>query len=311
VTTSSTVLNDDHHISIPTRCASAIIVTENTPMLTATQQPFSPLTNLKRHFPRIEQLYGQTSALNSNLRPQQLLLVDDHVASVQNFAVLKRSSVCSLTSYMLRSHLRHNRPSTTSSIGSSSQQGTTRKRPPRLNDGMSQASFQMVSLDTDESSSCTSSLTQHSVTIQSSMAGASAPPVLHTTHKKRQRFKDLTKSSASNERKAMRVLLIIFSIFVILWTPFFVINLLSCFITDIHPILMSVATWLGYISSSANPIIYTIFSRAFRCAFVNILTCRKVIRSHRASIYIPSCHSMTMQTGRKLSSLSKGQIDLH
>jgi hypothetical protein len=179
---------------------------------------------------------------------------------------------------------------------------------------MSQASFQMVSLDTDESSSCTSSLTQHSAaTLQSAMAGATTP-VSHTSRKKkkRQRFRDLTKSSASNERKAMRVLLIIFSIFVILWTPFFIINLLSCFIEDIHPIIMSVATWLGYISSSANPIIYTIFSRAFRRAFVNILTCQKVIRTHRAShVFSPSFHSMTMPVGRKLSTLSKGQVDLH
>ena len=75
---------------------------------------------------------------------------------------------------------------------------------------------------------------------------------------------------------------------------------------------MSVATWLGYISSSANPIIYTIFSRAFRQAFVNTLTCRKVIPTHRAShVFSPSCHSMTMPAGRKLSTISKGQVDLH
>jgi hypothetical protein len=109
----------------------------------------------------------------------------------------------------------------------------------------------------------------------------------------------------------MRVLLIIFSIFIILWTPFFVINLLSCFMMNIHPIVISVATWLGYCSSGANPIIYTIFSRAFRRAFVDILTCRKVIDSHRSSsMFRPSCNSMTMAAGRKLSTVSKGQIDV-
>jgi hypothetical protein len=316
VTTSSTTLNHEYNSIISSRCVSAINVTENTPMLIANKHYFQPLTNLKRHFPRIEQLYGRTSAPNSSLRPHQQFALDDHVASVQNFAILQRNSVCSLTSSMLRTRrLRQNRPSTSSSIGSTSQQGTIRKRPPQLKDGMSQNSFQMVSLDTDESSSCTSSLTQHSATtLQSAMAGTTTTPVVQTSHKKqkRQRFKYLIKNSANNERKAMRVLLIIFSIFVILWTPFFVINLLSCFMEDIHPILMSVATWLGYCSSGANPIIYTIFSRAFRRAFQDILTCQKVIRSQRSSqMFRPSCNSVTMPVGRKLSALSKGQTDLH
>ncbi len=307
VTTSSTSLNIDHDATIPSRCVSAVVVTENTPMLIASKQFFQPLTNLKRHFPRIEQLYGPTSAPNSTLRPQQHLILDDHVASVQNFAVIHRSSFGSITSSMLTARrLRHTRPSTSSSIGSSSQQGTIRKRPPRLKDGMSQNSFQMVSLDTDDSSSGTSSLTQHSVTLQSAMAGTNTP-VVQTLRKKRQRFKHLGRKSANNERKAMRVLLIIFSIFVILWTPFFIINLLSCFMTDIHPILISVTTWLGYCSSCANPIIYTIFSRAFRRAFVDIITCRKVIPSQRSShMFRPSCNSITLQSGRQLSALSKG-----
>jgi len=208
--------------------------------------------------------------------------------------------------------LRQNRPSTSSSIGSSSQPSTIRKRPPRLIDGMSQNSFQMVSLDTDDSSSCTSSLTQHSATtLHSAMAGTSTPVGHGSRKKKHQRFKYLIKNSANNERKAMRVLLIIFSIFVILWTPFFVINLLSCFMTDIHPILISVATWLGYCSSGANPIIYTIFSRAFRQAFANILKCRKAIHLQRSSrLFRPSSNSITIPAGRKLSNLSKGQNDL-
>jgi hypothetical protein len=271
--------------------------------------PNSPFLNLKRYFPRIEQLYGPTSAPNSFVRPhQQLLLVDDHVASVHNFAAMQRSSVCSITSSMLTARLiRAHRPSTSSSIGSSSQPGQ-RKRPPRLTDGMSQASFQMVSLDTEDSSSGSSSLTHHSANIQAAMAAVTNVPILSSSPKKKPpTFRNLTKTSASNERKAMRVLLIIFSIFVILWTPFFVINLLSCFISNIHPIFISIATWLGYCSSGANPIIYTIFSRAFRRAFVNIITCRKVMTSHRSQLFSPS---MTMSVGRKMSTVSRGQTDV-
>ncbi|CAF4089285.1 unnamed protein product, partial [Rotaria magnacalcarata] len=298
VTTSSTTLNMTPNAPIATRCKSAINITDNTLLLTTNQQEVRRLSHIKRYFPHIEQLYGQTTVTNTTVRPQQRLLVDDQVSSAQNFASPQRSSVSSVTSSMLRTRLlRNQRPSTTSSAGSSSHYGTRRTHPPHLIDGMSQTSFNMVSLDTDESSSCTSSLTQHSATVQSIKTGTNSSMSSSSRKRKHQRFKDLSKSSVGNERKAMRVLLIIFSIFVILWTPFFIINLLSCFIDDIHPILMSVATWLGFCSSCANPIIYTIFSRAFRRAFVNILTCRKVVIRSRHS----SRHSMAMSIGRKIS----------
>lgn len=309
VTTSSTAL--DHHSPPRLRCVSATYMTEKTPMLVEQKlhTPNSTLSHLKRFIPRIEQLYGPTLVPNANTRPQPLLLADDQVASVHDFAVIPRSSVCSITSTMLTARLlQAHRPSTSSSICSTFQQ-IPRKRPPRLNDGMSQASFQMVSLDTEDSSSGSSSLTHQSANMQAAMTGVSSANG-SSPNKKPPTFRNLTKTSASNERKAMRVLLIIFSIFVILWTPFFVINLLSCFIHDIHPIFISIATWLGYCSSGANPIIYTIFSRAFRRAFVNILTCRKVISSHRSQVFSPSCHSMTMSVGRKMSTISRGQTDV-
>ncbi|CAF0755109.1 unnamed protein product [Rotaria sordida] len=317
ITTFSTALNQDSPVK--SRCISAMNVTETTPMLSEQKQYsyYSPLSNLKRYFPRIEQLYGPTSAPNSLIRSQQqqqqqqqqLLLVDDHVASVHNFAALQRSSVCSITSSTLTARFLHtHRPSLSSSLGSGSQQGP-RKRPPRLHDGMSQASFQMVSLDTEDSSSGSSSLTHQSTNIQT-IAAVVGSPTSPKSSCKHSTFRNLSKPSASNERKAMRVLLIIFSIFVILWTPFFVITLLSCFITNIHPIFISISTWLGYCSSGANPIIYTIFSRAFRRAFLNILTCRKAITSHRSQMFSPSCHSMTMSVARKMSTVSKGQADV-
>ncbi|CAF4588036.1 unnamed protein product [Rotaria sp. Silwood1] len=312
ITTFSTTLDQDS--AIKSRCVSAMNVTETTPMLSEQKQYShnSPLSNLKRYFPRIEQLYGPTSAPNSIARSQQqqLLLVDDHVASVHNLAAIQRSSVCSITSSTLTARFLHtHRPSLSSSLGSGSQKGP-RIRPPRLHDGMSQASFQMVSLDTEDSSSGSSSLTHQSANIQAVTALVGSP-TSSISSRKHPTFRNLTRNSATNERKAMRVLLIIFSIFVILWTPFFVITLLSCFITNIHPIFISVSTWLGYCSSGANPIIYTIFSRAFRRAFVNILTCRKAITSHRSQMFSPSCHSMTMSVARKMSTVSKGQADVH
>ena len=84
-------------------------------------------------------------------------------------------------------------------------------------------------------------------------------------------------SKANNERKAVKVLIIIFVIFVALWTPFFVVNTLSVFCFETcKPLysLMGLFTWLGYISSSINPIIYTVFNKSFRKTFIALLTCK-------------------------------------
>ena len=79
------------------------------------------------------------------------------------------------------------------------------------------------------------------------------------------------------KRKATRVLGVIFLVFVVLWTPFFVLNLLSAVcprcVQAVEPEVWTVLVWLGWISSLANPIIYTSFSPAFRSAFKRLLTC--------------------------------------
>ncbi|XP_059158535.1 putative uncharacterized protein DDB_G0282129 [Physella acuta] len=88
----------------------------------------------------------------------------------------------------------------------------------------------------------------------------------------------LSKKTASNEKKASKVLGIIFLVFVILWTPFFTVNILSATcascITNVTQEMMSLFLWMGYIASLANPIIYTMFNTAFRRTFIRILTCK-------------------------------------
>ena len=83
---------------------------------------------------------------------------------------------------------------------------------------------------------------------------------------------------AANERKALRVLMIIFCVFVTLWTPFFICTFLSAVCEKCRERISSNVwfsiTWLGYCSSMANPFIYTIFSDVFRRAFTNIIFCR-------------------------------------
>ncbi|XP_054014486.1 alpha-2B adrenergic receptor [Hylaeus anthracinus] len=80
------------------------------------------------------------------------------------------------------------------------------------------------------------------------------------------------------EQKATKVLGIVFFTFVILWAPFFVLNLIPAVCSEcerqIDHKIFDIATWLGYASSMVNPIFYTIFNKVFRQAFKKVLLCR-------------------------------------
>uniref|UniRef100_A0A182VRY7 G-protein coupled receptors family 1 profile domain-containing protein n=1 Tax=Anopheles minimus TaxID=112268 RepID=A0A182VRY7_9DIPT len=80
------------------------------------------------------------------------------------------------------------------------------------------------------------------------------------------------------EQKATKVLGVVFFTFVILWAPFFVLNLLPSVCKhcedNIDQWVWEFVTWLGYASSLVNPIFYTIFNKAFRDAFRKVLLCR-------------------------------------
>lgn len=116
----------------------------------------------------------------------------------------------------------------------------------------------------------------------------------------------LSKKTASNERKASKVLGIIFLVFVTLWTPFFIVNIISVTCSScMHGLtndMMSVFIWMGYVASLANPIIYTMFNTAFRRTFIKILTCT-IQRTRRMKFSdVPAFPSMTttmMQSERR------------
>ncbi|XP_063697086.1 dopamine receptor 2 [Culicoides brevitarsis] len=80
------------------------------------------------------------------------------------------------------------------------------------------------------------------------------------------------------EQKATKVLGVVFFTFVILWAPFFVLNLLPTVCpeceTQINHAVFDFVTWLGYASSMVNPIFYTIFNKTFRQAFKKLLLCK-------------------------------------
>ena len=81
--------------------------------------------------------------------------------------------------------------------------------------------------------------------------------------------------SAAREKKATKTLGIILGAYIGCWLPFFVYTLLvpacaSCF----YPELFDAFTWLGYLNSLINPIIYTMANEDFKRAFSQLLRLR-------------------------------------
>ncbi|XP_064638972.1 5-hydroxytryptamine receptor 2A-like [Lineus longissimus] len=83
-------------------------------------------------------------------------------------------------------------------------------------------------------------------------------------------------NAVKTEQKAAKVLGIMFGLFVICWAPFFIVNITMplCSSCVFNGQLLTAFLWFGYISSTINPIIYTVFNRNFRLAFIGLLLCK-------------------------------------
>ncbi|XP_055495464.1 5-hydroxytryptamine receptor 1E-like isoform X1 [Leucoraja erinacea] len=80
--------------------------------------------------------------------------------------------------------------------------------------------------------------------------------------------------SMGRERRAARVLGLILGAFVLCWLPFFVKELLAGMqVWAASPTLGDLLTWLGYLNSLVNPLLYTSFNQDFVTAFRRVASC--------------------------------------
>ncbi|KAG7224172.1 hypothetical protein INR49_019907 [Caranx melampygus] len=90
---------------------------------------------------------------------------------------------------------------------------------------------------------------------------------------------------AARERKATKTLGIILGAFIICWLPFFVGTLVMAICKEcwFDPVLFDIFTWLGYLNSLINPVIYTMFNDEFKQAFQKLIKFRRVIMNFMSS----------------------------
>ncbi|KAI9517175.1 5-hydroxytryptamine receptor 1E [Dissostichus eleginoides] len=91
----------------------------------------------------------------------------------------------------------------------------------------------------------------------------------------------------SRERKAARILGLILGAFIICWLPFFIKELLvGLQIIKPSPLICDFLTWLGYINSLINPLLYTSFNDDFKLALKSFSREKSMHKSEGKQFYI-------------------------
>ncbi|KAK6466305.1 somatostatin receptor type 1 [Huso huso] len=77
-----------------------------------------------------------------------------------------------------------------------------------------------------------------------------------------------------SEKKITRMVMLVVTVFVICWMPFYIIQLLSVFQRPPDPVITQLFVILSYANSGANPILYVFVSGNFRRSFQRIMCFR-------------------------------------
>ena len=124
-------------------------------------------------------------------------------------------------------------------------------------------------------------------------------PSTHVSKKDSVRQKHV-KNTVKTEQKASKTLFILFMTFVVCWAPFFAVNVLSvvCKSCELNHLMVTIFVWLGYVSSTLNPIIYTVFNKTFRTTFIKLLKCeyRTIQKPMRIKAICVGLHSIQDRT---------------
>ncbi|XP_062391052.1 5-hydroxytryptamine receptor 1F [Sardina pilchardus] len=91
------------------------------------------------------------------------------------------------------------------------------------------------------------------------------------------RFSRQHRISGRRERKAATTLGLILGAFVVCWLPFFVHEVIvnTCGPCQTSGELVNFLTWLGYLNSLINPLLYTVFNEDFKKAFQKLIWCNQ------------------------------------
>lgn len=114
----------------------------------------------------------------------------------------------------------------------------------------------------------------------------SGTPVSGSMQEISQYLEEKQRISLTKERRVARTMAIIMGAFVVCWMPFFFMYVIFPFCGDLCSSgtdrrLVNFFVWLGYINSTLNPIIYTVFNVDFRRAFKALLLHGKCKRNVR------------------------------
>lgn len=113
-------------------------------------------------------------------------------------------------------------------------------------------------------------------TTASTRRGAGGAGAVATSTTVYQFIEERQRISLSKERRAARTLGVIMGVFVVCWLPFFLMYVIVPFCPACCPSdrMVYFITWLGYVNSALNPLIYTIFNLDYRKAFRRLLRIR-------------------------------------